>query len=77
MLFEPRTVRPPPSPGGPCERRYVDPSGIAWCVHELSVLNRPPALYFESVGAFRRVSEYPADWLLLTTDEIEILSHKT
>jgi hypothetical protein len=55
----------------------VDHTGVAWCVHELSVHDRPPALYFESISAFRRVSHYPTNWQLLTTDEIEILSNKT
>jgi hypothetical protein len=77
MLSEAQPVRPPPAPDGPCERRYVDHTGVAWCVHELSVHDRPPALYFESISAFRRVSHYPTDWQLLTTDEIEILSNKT
>jgi hypothetical protein len=77
MLFEPQSVRPPPGPEVAGERRYVDDAGIAWRVHEMSVRKLPPALYFESIGAFRRVSHYPCDWLLLTTDEIETLSHKT
>lgn len=63
-----------PVPVGGCARRYVDATGVAWCVRELSVTDRDPALYFESVSAFRRVSQYPPDWHELPTGELEILS---
>jgi hypothetical protein len=68
-------LRPLPVPSA--ERRYVDASGLAWSVREKATLGRGPALYFESPGAFRRVTHYPPDWRDLTTRELEILSLKT
>lgn len=61
----------------PRERRYVDAAGVAWCVREKSTLGRGPALYFVSVGTFRRVTQYPDDWLDLSAGELEVLSLKT
>ena len=61
----------------PCERRFVDASGIAWCVREKATLGRSPALYFDSAGTFRRVTQYPRDWHDLPTGELEVLSLKT
>jgi hypothetical protein len=69
--------RPMPEPGGPCARRYVDDSGVAWCVHEYAYDDHAPALYFESIGSFRRVRAYPVNWVQLTSDQLEVLSHKT
>jgi hypothetical protein len=71
LILHPAGVR------GPRERRFVDASGIAWCVREKATLGRRPALYFESVGTFRRVTQYPRDWHDLPTGELEILSHGT
>jgi hypothetical protein len=65
------------APDGPCDRRYVDDTGVSWCVHELVVDTRPAALYFESVAAFRCVRHYPDDWRQLTPDQLEVLSHAT
>jgi hypothetical protein len=62
---------------GPRERRFVDASGTAWCVREKATLGRRPALYFESVGTFRRVTQYPREWYELPSDDLEILSHRT
>ena len=68
----------PSSLAAPCrERRYVDVGGVAWSVREKATLGRGPALYFESPGAFRRVTHYPPDWRDLTTGELEILSLET
>ncbi len=70
-------ILPAPLPAPSSERRYVDASGVAWGVREKATLGRGPALYFESPGAFRRVTHYPPDWRDLTTGELEILSLKT
>jgi hypothetical protein len=70
-------IRPGPSSAPSSERRYVDASGVAWFVREKATLGRSPALYFESRGAFRRVTHYPPDWRDLTTGELEILSRQT
>ena len=64
-------------PAGPRERRYVDADGVAWCVREKATLGRGPALYFLSVGTFRRVTRYPDDWQDLAPGELEVLSRKT
>ena len=71
LILHPAAVR------GPRERRFVDASGIAWCVREKAILGRGPALYFASAGAFRRVTQYPRDWHDLPTSELEVLSLKT
>ena len=68
---------PPAVVQRPCERRFVDASGIAWFVREKATMGRRPALYFESVGTFRRVTQYPPDWHDLPTSELEVLSRKT
>jgi hypothetical protein len=70
-------IRPGPLPAPSSERRYVDAAGVAWYVREKATLGRGPALYFESPGAFRRVTHYPPDWRDLTTGELEILSLET
>jgi hypothetical protein len=62
---------------GRCDRRYVDAEGVAWCVHEREAAGREPALYFETNGLFRRVTDYPAGWRDLPTGDLEALSHKT
>jgi len=59
---------------GPYDRRYVDRSGILWCVRERLLREWGRALYFESVIGFRRVTHYPHDWRELPTAELEILS---
>ena len=64
-------------PAGPRERRYVDADGVAWCVREKATLGRGPALYFLSLGTFRRVTQYPDDWQDLAAGELEVLSRKT
>jgi hypothetical protein len=55
-------------------RRYEDANGVVWRVRERQPLHLPPALYFETDAAFRRVTNYPADWRDLPTAELEILS---
>ena len=61
---------------GLSERRFVDANGIAWRVRE-KTLGGGPALYFESAGTFRRVTQYPRDWQNLPTGDLEILSMKS
>ena len=70
-------ILPPALAQGRRERRFVDTSGVAWCVREKATLGRSPALYFESAATFRRVTQYPRDWHELATDELEVLSHGT
>ena len=77
LALQPYPNRPPPSPDGPCERRYVDDRGTAWCVHELIPDDGPPSLYFESTASFRRVKRYPADWREIGPAQLEALSHST
>ena len=77
MFSEFQAIAPPPACDGPCERRYVDKAGVAWCVQELAMHRRPAALYFESAAAFRRVTHYPSDWHELAIEELELLSHQT
>ena len=69
-----RPVAQTSSPG--FARRYVDTAGVAWCVRELAISGRGPALYFESDMMFRRVRDYPANWRDLPTGELEIISHR-
>ena len=70
-----QSTRPLAAPDGPCDRRYVDTDGVAWCVHERTFDDHPPALYFESIGAVRRVRQYPAGWRSLTATELDVLSY--
>jgi hypothetical protein len=58
-------------------RRFRDADGVNWQVREREKAGRPPALYFESEMAFRRVTHYPSDWRDLPTAELEILGHAT
>ena len=58
-------------------RRFRDAAVVSWYVPEREEGGRPPALYFETEMAFRRVSHYPLDWRDLPTAELEILSHAT
>ena len=64
-------------PAGPGERYYVDSNGVSWCVRERATLGRSPALYFLSLGTFRRVTRYPDDWQRLASGELEVLSRQT
>jgi len=73
----PDILRPVALPLGPRERRYVDADGVAWSVREKTTLGRRPALYFLSLGTFRRVTQYPEDWQDLAASELEVLSRKT
>ena len=59
----------------PAGRQYSDANGVSWRVREMRRADRPPALYFESDGAFRRVTDYPSEWGDLTSAELERLSH--
>jgi hypothetical protein len=58
-------------------RRFRDADGVNWLVREREAAGSPPALYFETEMAFRRVTHYPLDWRDLPTAELEILSHAT
>ena len=58
-------------------RRFRDADGVSWHVRERGEAGRPPALYFETEMAFRRVTHYPLNWRDLPTAELEILSHAT
>lgn len=59
-------------------RTFIDLEGVQWDVYEI----RNPdydrrsgqSLIFESVGAMRRVRNYPADWMQRSTDELIRLS---
>ncbi len=73
----PDILRPAAPPACPHERRYVDVDGVAWCVREKTTLGRGRALYFLSLGTFRRVTRYPDDWQDLAPGELEVLSRKT
>ena len=73
----PDILLPVALPAGLRERRYVDADGVAWCVREKATLGRCPALYFVSLGTFRRVTQYPDDWPDLAAAELEALSRKT
>ena len=58
-------------------RLFIDVHGVTWRVRELQPVDHARALYFENDGAFRRVTDYPADWRDLPTGELEILSYRT
>ena len=58
-------------------RRFHDADGTCWRVWEREGEGRPPALYFETEMAFRRVTHYPSDWRDLPTAELEILRNAT
>jgi len=70
----PWRVASEPLSTGPGDRRYVDARGMVGCVRERDLPGGSPALYFETTTAFRRVTDYPADWRDLPTSELEILS---
>jgi hypothetical protein len=56
-------------------RQFHDADGVSWHVREREEGGRPPALYFETEMAFRRVTHYPLHWRDLPTGDLEILSH--
>jgi len=64
-------------PAAAAGRRFRDADGVNWHVREREAVGCPPALYFETEMAFRRVTRYPLDWRDLPTAELEILSHAT
>jgi hypothetical protein len=70
-----RREREPPNGGS--ERRFRDAGGVTWHVSEREAAGLPPALYFETEMAFRRVTHYPFNWRDLSTAELEVLSHAT
>lgn len=57
-------------------RRIVAPDGTAWAVYEIadSKLSDTRALIFVSELGFRRVREFPADWLSLDDETLWQLS---
>jgi hypothetical protein len=77
LVIVPDILRPIALPADRGERRYVDADGVSWCVREKTTLGRGPALYFMSVGTFRRVTQYPDDWQALAAGELEALSRQT
>lgn len=62
------------------ERLFVDAEGAQWRVKEMPFSNydrrRGHSLIFWSEGAVRRVRDYPADWYLLSNEELAKLSWK-
>ena len=73
----PRAPTNPPlslaSRGG---RLFVDSLGQWWSVYEhLAPPEQPlPSLVFESLGAMRRVRNFPGDWQSLPPGDLEALS---
>jgi hypothetical protein len=61
-------------------RVFVDADGIRWQVSERPFADydrrRGLSLIFASDAAVRRVREYPADWFILSDDELGALSWK-
>ena len=59
-------------------RVFVDGDGIRWQVSERPFADydrrRGLSLIFASDSAVRRVREYPANWFLLSDDELSALS---
>lgn len=62
------------------ERVFVDAEGARWVVKELQFSSydrrRGHSLIFSSEGAVRRVRVYPAEWYLLSDEELAALSWK-
>ena len=62
-------------------RSFVDADGTRWQVTERPFADydrrRGLSLIFSSDGAVRRVREYPADWHLLSDEELFVLSWKS
>lgn len=54
-------------------RSVHDSSGVSWAVFERRVHDRM-YLFFESSAAFRRIAEYPRDWLRLADEDLLALS---
>lgn len=60
-------------------RAYRDAAGVAWTVREVEARGTPGArgdcyLLFRSLMAWRRVWQYPSDWLHLPDAALEALS---
>lgn len=59
-------------------RTFTDEEGIFWDVREVKNPDYDrrggTCLLFESVHAFRRVREFPADWFKCTEQELAALS---
>lgn len=62
------------------ERVFVDSDGAPWQVKEMPFSDydrrNGRSLIFWSDGAVRRVRDYPADWYLLSDEELMELSWK-
>ena len=59
------------------QRQYVDHEGRVWRVVEREVpVQGRSSLFFESDGGWRRVRSFPTDWLALSTEELDNLSHR-
>jgi hypothetical protein len=61
-------------------RVFVDDDGARWQVKEMPFSEydrrRGLSLIFWSEGAVRRVRDYPAEWYLLSDDDLALLSWK-
>jgi hypothetical protein len=60
-------------------RFFEDSEGIMWEVREVKVdydRRASGSLIFESIGAVRRVRNYPANWHELSVAELNEISHR-
>jgi hypothetical protein len=53
--------------------RFQDDSGQEWTVFEAAIEGQRH-LFFQSSDAFRRVRDYPRDWLDLSPEQLRLLS---
>jgi hypothetical protein len=58
-------------------RILTDDEGHLWRVREVSFADASPSLIFESECGFRRVREYPRNWLVLSEVQLFELSWRT
>lgn len=66
-------------PANEPRRFFEDPDGIIWEVRELKLdydRRSSASLIFESIGAVRRVRNYPPNWHELTPQELNEISHR-
>jgi hypothetical protein len=65
----------------PMARMFLDSEGTRWRVYEQAFgdydRRSGMSLIFASEAAVRRVRDFPADWMLLTDDELLALSWKS
>ena len=69
-----------PMAAGEAWRSYVDAEGTCWEVREMKSADYDrragTSLIFESIGAIRRVRNFPASWTTLSDAELEALSYQ-